>query len=123
MIAKVLVGTDGSTTARIAVARRRRGGGQRRCGADDPRPPDADGEQVAREAAAQHDASDLTIVALGAGGDPADALVNEARRGGYDLLVTGNKGLTGLRRLSPTDRTPGKVAHHLPCSLLVVKTT
>lgn len=122
MITKVLVGTDGSATARIAVARAAEVAAN--VGAElTILSAGRDGEQVAEEAAARHDASGLTIVTLGADGEPAEALVDEARRGGYDLLVTGNKGLTGLRRLSPTDRTPGKVVHHLPCSLLVVKTT
>ncbi len=122
MITKVLVGTDGSTTARIAVARAAEVAAD--VGAElTILSAGRNGEQVAREAAAQHDAADLSVTALGAGGDPARALVHEANRGGYDLVVTGNKGLTGFRRLSPADRTPGKVAHHLPCSFLVVKTT
>ena len=52
---------------------------------------------------------------------PPRVLVDEAERGGYDLLITGNKGLTGLRRLAPVGKVPAKVAHHLPCSLLVVR--
>jgi nucleotide-binding universal stress UspA family protein len=122
MITKVLVGSDGSTTARLAVARAAEVAAN--VGAElTILSAGRDGERVAQEAATQHEASNLNIVALGAGGDPAQALVDEARRGGYDLLVTGNKGLTGLRRLSPSNRIPGKVVHHLPCSLLVVKTT
>jgi len=122
MITKVLVGTDGSATARAAVGRAAEvaanAGAELTILSAGRR-----SEQVAKEAAAEHEGADLTVRALGVGGHPADALVREARQGGYDLLVTGNKGLSGLRRLSPTDRTPSKVAHHLPCSLLVVKTT
>jgi nucleotide-binding universal stress UspA family protein len=122
MIAKVLVGTDGSATAAVAVAR----------AVDVAATTGAeltilsagrDGERVAKEAAARHEAPGLTIHTLGVPGSAADALVDEARSGRYDLLVTGNKGLTGIRRLSPKDRTPHRVAHHLPCSFLVVKTT
>ena len=122
MITKVLVGTDGSTTARVAVARAAEvaanAGAELTILSAGRR-----SEQVAKEAAAEHEGAGVAVRALGVGGDPAEALVREARRGGYDLLVTGNKGLTGLRRFSPVDRTPGKVVHHLPCNLLVVRTT
>ncbi len=122
MIDHVLVGTDGSVTAARAVDR----------AVEVARASDAeltilsvgpDGERVAKEAAALHEGNGVVIHAVGLGGDPATVLVDEAERGGYDLLVTGNKGLTGLRRLAPVGRVPSKVAHHLPCSLLVVKTT
>jgi nucleotide-binding universal stress UspA family protein len=82
-----------------------------------------DGDRIAREAAALHEGSGVEIHACGVTGEPASALVEEAESGNYDLLVTGNKGLTGLRRLTPVGKVPTKVAHHLPCSLLVVKTT
>ena len=82
-----------------------------------------DGSRIAQEAADRHDEQGIGVRAVGATGEPARALVDEARRGGYDLLVTGNKGLSGVYRLAPVGKVPAKVAHHLPCSLLVVKTT
>jgi nucleotide-binding universal stress UspA family protein len=78
---------------------------------------------VAKQAATEWDGAGVDIEALGRTGEPASTLVDEAEKGGFDLLVTGNKGMTGIRRLSPMGRVPAKVAHHLPCSLLVVKTT
>jgi nucleotide-binding universal stress UspA family protein len=122
MIEKVLVGTDGSATATLAVTRAvevARDAGARLTILSVGR----HGERIAQEAAAAHEDSGVEIEALGATGEPASMLVDHAEKGDYDLLVTGNKGLTGLRRLTPVGKVPAKVAHHLPCSLLVVKTT
>ena len=122
MIEKVLVGTDGSTTAQRAVERAvavaSSTGARLTILSVGP-----DGQRIAKEAAALHEQAAVEIDAVGVTGEPASALVEEAESGGYDLLVTGNKGLTGLRRLAPVGKVPTKVAHHLPCSLLVVKTT
>jgi nucleotide-binding universal stress UspA family protein len=122
MYEKILVGTDGSQTAAHAVAR----------AVDVARTAAAQltilsvgahGEEIAEAAARPYADSGVRIESAGIPGEPSSGLVAYAERGGYDLLVTGNKGLTGLRRLSPVGRVPNKVAHHLPCSLLVVKTT
>ena len=122
MIQNMLVGTDGSPTAERAVDRAVAVAAH--AGATlTILSVGHDGTRIAEESAGRHEASGVTVRALGADGEPASALVTEAERGGYDLLVTGNKGLTGLHRLRPVGRVPAKVAHHLPCSLLVVKTT
>jgi nucleotide-binding universal stress UspA family protein len=122
MIDKVLVGTDGSATAERAVDRAlamaAECGGSLTILSAGP-----DGPRIAQEAADRHRERGVDVRAVGATGEPARALVAEARRGGYDLLVTGNKGLTGVYRLVPVGKVPAKVAHQLPCSLLVVKTT
>ncbi|MET0150582.1 MAG: universal stress protein [Acidimicrobiales bacterium] len=122
MIEKVLVGTDGSATAERAVDRAVAMAAERRASltilSAGP-----DGARIAQEAADRHDEQGIEVRAVGATGEPARALVDEAQRGGYDLLVTGNKGLSGVYRLAPVGKVPAKVAHHLPCSLLVVKTT
>ena len=55
--------------------------------------------------------------------DPVAGLIEVARGGGYDLLVIGNRGMTGVTRFLRLGSVPNKVAHHLPCSLLIVKTT
>jgi nucleotide-binding universal stress UspA family protein len=54
--------------------------------------------------------------------DPVTALV-DAAADGYDLLVVGNRGMTGVARFLRLGSVPAKVTHHLPCSLLIVKTT
>ena len=46
-----------------------------------------------------------------------------ASSGAYDLLVTGNRGMTGVTRFLRLGSVPNKITHQLPCSLLIVKTT
>lgn len=53
-------------------------------------------------------------------GNPPQVLIDVAADG-YDLLVLGNKGMSGLERLR-LGAVPNKVSHHLPCSLLIVRT-
>ena len=53
--------------------------------------------------------------------DPADALVGVAADIGADLLVVGNRGMSGARRFV-LGSVPNKVSHHSPCSLLIVDT-
>jgi nucleotide-binding universal stress UspA family protein len=54
-------------------------------------------------------------------GDPADALMKVAEQEGADLIVVGNRGMTGARRLLGS--VPNKVTHHAGCSVLVVNTS
>jgi nucleotide-binding universal stress UspA family protein len=54
-------------------------------------------------------------------GDAADVLVAVANDVGADLLVVGNRGMTGARRFV-LGSVPNKVSHHCPCSLLIVDT-
>ena len=55
-------------------------------------------------------------------GDPADAILDVAEERGADLIVVGNKGLTGAKRFL-LGSVPNKVSHHAPCSVLIVRTT
>jgi nucleotide-binding universal stress UspA family protein len=54
-------------------------------------------------------------------GDPGDVLIKLADRLSADLIVIGNRGMTGLKRLV-LGSVPNKVSHHCPCSLLIVNT-
>ncbi len=54
-------------------------------------------------------------------GDPADVLITVAEAVGADLVVVGNRGLSGVKRFV-LGSVPNKVAHHCPCSLLIVNT-
>ena len=54
-------------------------------------------------------------------GDVADALTGVAEAVGADLLVVGNLGMSGVKRLV-LGSVPNKVSHHCPCSLLIVDT-
>ena len=55
-------------------------------------------------------------------GDPADALLDVAEERNADLIVVGNKGMTGAKRFL-LGSVPNKVSHHAPCSVLIVRTT
>jgi nucleotide-binding universal stress UspA family protein len=55
-------------------------------------------------------------------GDPADAILGLAEEIGADLIVVGNKGLTGARRFL-LGSVPDKISHHAPCSVWIVHTT
>lgn len=53
--------------------------------------------------------------------DPADALISVADREGADLIVVGNKGMKGTRRVLGS--VPNSVAHRANCSVLILPTT
>jgi nucleotide-binding universal stress UspA family protein len=55
-------------------------------------------------------------------GDPADAILDVAEERGADLIVVGNKGMTGAKRFL-LGSVPNKVSHHAPCSVLIVRTS
>jgi nucleotide-binding universal stress UspA family protein len=73
--------------------------------------------------AARHADSGVAIDTLVVDGDPATVLSEQAVAGGYDLVVVGNKGMTGARRFFTIGSVPNKVTHHLPASLLIERTT
>ena len=54
-------------------------------------------------------------------GDPADAILDIAEERGSDLIVLGNKGMTGAKRFL-LGSVPNKVSHHAPCSVLIIRT-
>jgi nucleotide-binding universal stress UspA family protein len=55
-------------------------------------------------------------------GDPADAILDVAEEKNADLIVVGNKGMTGARRFL-LGSVPNKVSHHAPCNVMIVRTT
>jgi nucleotide-binding universal stress UspA family protein len=55
-------------------------------------------------------------------GDPADAILDIAEEQGADLIVVGNKGMTGAKRFL-LGSVPNKVSHHAPCSVLIIRTS
>lgn len=123
MYERILVGTDGSKTAARAVDRAV--DLAELCGARltilmAGRPQKA--EPIVAAEKARHRDRGVEIETMVVDSDPAGALVEEASKGHHDLLVTGNKGMTGPRRFL-LGSVPNKVGHHLPCSFLVVRTT
>ena len=124
MYTKILVGTDGSKTAAKAVDRAvdvAKAAGATLTIFSAAR---ADkGEHVVTAEANRHAAAGVTIDTKVVDGEPVASLIDAARDGGYDLLVMGNRGMTGVTRFLRLGSVPSKVSHHLPCSLLIVKTT
>ena len=55
-------------------------------------------------------------------GDPADAILDVAEEQKSDLIIVGNKGMTGAKRFL-LGSVPNKVSHHAPCSVLIIRTT
>ena len=55
-------------------------------------------------------------------GDPADAILDVAEEVKADLIVVGNKGMTGARRFL-LGSVPNKISHHAPCGVYIVRTT
>lgn len=55
-------------------------------------------------------------------GDPADAILDVAEERNADLIVVGNKGMTGAKRFL-LGSVPNRVSHHAPCSVLIIRTT
>jgi nucleotide-binding universal stress UspA family protein len=55
-------------------------------------------------------------------GDPADAILDVAEETDADLIVVGNKGMTGAKRFL-LGSVPNRVSHHAPCSVLIIRTT
>ena len=124
MYQKIIVGTDGSKTAAKAVDRAvevaKAAGASLTIFSAAPK---AKGDKVVAAEAARHANSGGTIYADVVDGEPVGAIIDAARAGGYDLLVMGNRGMTGVTRFLRLGSVPNKVSHHLPCSLLIVKTT
>jgi len=85
-----------------------------------------DDQRVAAEEVVRQAGERLAQVGVGANtvarlGEPADALLATAEEVGADLIVVGNRGMTGVRRYllgSVADR----VAHHAHCSVHIAHT-
>jgi nucleotide-binding universal stress UspA family protein len=55
-------------------------------------------------------------------GDPSDAILDVAEKCEADLVIVGNKGMTGAKRFL-LGSVPNKVSHHAPCSVMIIRTT
>jgi nucleotide-binding universal stress UspA family protein len=147
-IASILVGTDGSDTAAIAVtqaielarslgarlhivsayepvAEGQLRSEQLRAPADVQWTVNPHHEVLALLGAAEHQAratglSDVEVYARV--GSAADAILDVAEEQRSDLIVVGNKGMAGATRFL-LGSVPNKVSHHAPCSVLIVRTS
>lgn len=147
MFKRIVVGTDGSETAAQAVSQAidlatlsgatlsivsayQPAPGRRVQAEQAGAPADVQYEIGPREdvnlildgAAAEAKKAGLEVQTHPVEADPADAILNVAEEAKADLIVVGNKGMTGARRYL-LGSVPNNVSHHAPCSVIIVRTT
>ena len=144
MFKSIVVGTDGSETADVALQRaidiaKLTGAKLHIVSAYEPAPAHVGGNQPVAEAAEWSVGSDFKVEAVlqraqdtAAGrelqveghapkGDAADSLINTAKEQNAELIVLGSRGMRGARRLLGS--VPNKVSHNAPCDVLIVQTS
>jgi nucleotide-binding universal stress UspA family protein len=84
--------------------------------------PREDVERTLEQGAASLDARGIEVEILAREGDPADAILDVAEEKRADLIVVGNKGMTGAKRFL-LGSVPNKISHHAPCSVMIIRTT
>jgi nucleotide-binding universal stress UspA family protein len=147
VFASIVVGTDGSETAGEAVRQAvelaaRLGAGLDIVSAYEPVPgsllrresrqlpedvewvvnPREDVDAVLREAAEVAGVAGVRAETYARRGDAADAILDVAEERDADLVVVGNRGMTGARRFL-LGSVPNRVSHHAPCSVLIIRTS
>jgi nucleotide-binding universal stress UspA family protein len=84
--------------------------------------PREDVEATLKEAAEGVEEAGVKVETFAREGDAADAILDVAEETHADLIVVGNKGMTGTKRFL-LGSVPNKVSHHAPCSVLIIRTT
>jgi nucleotide-binding universal stress UspA family protein len=144
MFKSIVVGTDGSETAEIAVKRavelaKMTGARLHVVSAYEPAPahmgstqPTAEAEGLSIGSSFKVDAvlDRATDLAQAGGievemhapkGDAGGALIEVATQQSADLIVLGSRGMRGARRVLGS--VPNKVSHRAPCDVLIVQTS
>jgi nucleotide-binding universal stress UspA family protein len=83
--------------------------------------PDDQVERILTEAVAGVRLAGLEATSHAIRKDPADALLEVADEVGASMIVVGSKGMHGARRLA-LGNVPNKVSHHARCNVLIVAT-
>lgn len=83
---------------------------------------EAQAQTVCQHAGAVAQAEDVECEIHAVPGDPCDALISVAEQVHADLLVVGNRGMAGLKRFM-LGSVPNKISHHAPCSVLIADTS
>ena len=147
MFGSIVVGTDGSDTAKEAVRQATelassisaqlfvvsayepvpegRLRAERKDAPDDLQwsiNPREDVEATLNDAADSIKEAGVQVDTFSREGDPADAILDVAEEKNADLIVVGNKGMTGAKRFL-LGSVPDKISHHAPCSVMIVRTT
>jgi len=84
--------------------------------------PREDVDSTLKEAAERIKGEGVDVETFAREGDPADAILDVAEEKNADLIVVGNKGMTGAKRFL-LGSVPNKVSHHAPCSVMIIRTT
>src|SRR5689334_2624410 len=84
--------------------------------------PREDVDATLKAAAGEVEQAGVDVETFARQGDPADAILDVAEERGADLIIVGNKGMTGAKRFL-LGSVPNKVSHHAPCSVLIIRTT
>jgi nucleotide-binding universal stress UspA family protein len=84
--------------------------------------PREDVDATLKAAAEQIGEAGVEVQTYAREGDPADAILDVAEERNSDLIIVGNKGMTGAKRFL-LGSVPNKVSHHAPCSVLIIRTT
>src|ERR671929_163814 len=147
MFSSIVVGTDGSETAKEAVRQatslaKDLGASLDLVSAYEPVPsgrlrqeakevpedlqwmvnPREDVDATLADAADEAREAGVEVNTFARQGDPADAILDVAEERKADLIVVGNKGMTGAKRFL-LGSVPNKVSHHAPCSVMIIRTT
>jgi nucleotide-binding universal stress UspA family protein len=77
-------------------------------------------ESVLGRAEAEVEAQGVEVVTHAREGDPARVLLQVTEEQNADLIVIGARGLTGFQRFL-LGSVSSKLAHHAPCSLMIVR--
>jgi nucleotide-binding universal stress UspA family protein len=82
----------------------------------------AEGQRICDRAVEQARRAGVTAEGHCVGADPAEALSAVAQDVHADLIVVGNRGMSGARRFV-LGSVPNKLSHHCPTSLLIADTS
>jgi nucleotide-binding universal stress UspA family protein len=83
--------------------------------------PRADVDHTLEVAADRVREAGLEVEVFAREGDPADSILDVAEEKQADVVVVGNKGMTGAKRFL-LGSVPNKVSHHAPCSVIIIRT-
>lgn len=147
MFKRIVVGTDGSDTAKQAV--QKAAGMASKLGAElhilsayEPVPkaklreeakdvppdmewminPREEVDAILKDAVGSVENLGVEVVKVEREGNAADVILDYAEESKASLIVVGNKGMTGAKRFL-LGSVPNKVSHQSPCDLMIVHTT
>lgn len=146
MFKRIVVGIDGSPTARAALAQaislaKELGAGLHvvtayrsaaemtamavdmvgAAGAITEEDLRAEANVILKEAAREAAAAGVTAETAALAEEASEAILDAAERLDADLIIVGNRGMAGGKRLLGS--VPNRVSHHAACSVMIVHTT